>query len=217
MLPPDQVRRNLDRLATERGFSRRQLSLAIRRNEAYVHQFITRGSPERLEERDRGVIAGVLGCDERELGAPEHEGSRGDEVVYVRRLRVEASAGPGTFAEDEAVLDRFAFPLAWLRRLTGARSKDLSIIRVRGDSMVPALADGAEALVDQSRRDPRGGEGVYVLRRDDALLVKRLTVAPGSGLITVSSDNPAHPTWRDCQLDTLRVVGRVVASVQSVG
>jgi len=57
---------------------------------------------------------------------------------------------------------------------------------------------------------------VYVLRRDDDLIVKRLGVSPASGSLTVASDNPAYPTWTDVPPETIVVIGRVVWAGRAV-
>jgi phage repressor protein C with HTH and peptisase S24 domain len=45
---------------------------------------------------------------------------------------------------------------------------------------------------------------------DDVLMVKRLAVNPAAKRVTVKSDNPAYPSWPDCPLGKIDVVGRVV-------
>lgn len=216
MLDPNAIRANLDQLRKERGYSYAALSRAIGRNAAYIQQFVVRGSPVRLEDKDRQIIATMLGCDERDLGGSGN-GTAGDlDLVHVRRLAVEASAGSGLLVDQETSIGHFTFSRRWLRQLTSATSSDLSIIRVRGDSMAPTLADGDNALVDELQRDPRRDDGVYVLRRDDALMIKRLTMMPSSGLLTISSDNPAYPSWRDCPLSSLDVIGRAVGKAGRV-
>ena len=51
---------------------------------------------------------------------------------------------------------------------------------------------------------------MYVLRKDDALLVKRLSPSPTGGRVSVRSDNPGYPSWPDCSLAELSIVGRVI-------
>ena len=62
-------RMRLPQLANEQGRSLASLSATIGRNPAYLHQFVTRGSPRRLPEVERRHLAIVLNVDERELGA----------------------------------------------------------------------------------------------------------------------------------------------------
>ena len=53
----DPVRALVDKQLIAKSLSMKEVSLAIGRNEAYVHQFLTRGSPKRLHERDRPKLA----------------------------------------------------------------------------------------------------------------------------------------------------------------
>jgi hypothetical protein len=66
---PMSPRENLRQLAAERGESLANLSALIGRNAAYLQQFVTRGSPKRLEPDDRLHLAKYLNVDERKLGA----------------------------------------------------------------------------------------------------------------------------------------------------
>ena len=196
----------LERLIRERGEDYAGLSRLIGRNAAYVQQYVKRGSPKRLAEEDRRVLARYFGVDEALLGgrpAPE-TGS-----VSLPRLDVEASAGAGAATAEERALFDVAFDPRWLQRIGGG-ARRLSMIEVRGDSMEPLLGDGDEILVDQDDGASRLRDGVYVLRREGALLVKRLSPHPGGRRLSVTSDNPAYPSWPDCKPGEIEVVGRVV-------
>lgn len=56
-------------LAVNRGESLSTLSPRIGRNGPYLHQFVTRGTPAKLDEDDRLVLAEHYLIDERLLGA----------------------------------------------------------------------------------------------------------------------------------------------------
>jgi hypothetical protein len=181
----------LDRLIRERGEDCASLSRLIGRNPAYVQQFIRRGSPRRLAEADRQRLARYFGVPETWLGAPAPpRRPEASALLTVPVLDTAASAGPGAVGEDRLSAAGLGFSEEWLRRLRpGGGREGLSVIRVAGDSMLPTLTDGDEILVD--RRDARDGlrDGIYVLRVDGVLLVKRL-VREGDGF-AVKSDNPA--------------------------
>lgn len=66
---PEQIRATVERLAAEQGESLAALSRMLRRNDAYLQQFVKRGSPKRLPEDARLLLAQFFGVDERELGA----------------------------------------------------------------------------------------------------------------------------------------------------
>jgi phage repressor protein C with HTH and peptisase S24 domain len=84
------------------------------------------------------------------------------------------------------------------------------MIRVEGDSMLPTLSDGDEILVDRGDAAARVRDGIYVLRMEGALMVKRLALNPAARRITVASDNSAYPSWPDCDPASIDIVGRVV-------
>ena len=211
----DDPRRMLDRLLTEKGVDYAQLSARIGRNPAYIQQYIKRGSPRRLGEQDRARIAAYLGVSEALLGGPALRvaaptpRARGRDLVLVPKLAIGASAGLGASVDGEAVEGEVAFDPRWLRDL-GADPRALSIIRVEGDSMAPTLGDGDDILVDGGDAAARLRDGIYVLRMDDVLMVKRIARAPGPGRVSVISDNPHYRSWDDLPLSAIRLVGRVI-------
>jgi len=204
----DDPRFMLERLVRERGEDYASLSRLIGRNAAYVQQYIKRGTPKRLEENDRRLLARYFGVAEALLGG-RGEAPPPSDAVRVPRLDVGASAGPGSVADDGPPHSHIAFDAKWLRRLVGGASK-LSMIRVAGDSMEPTLADGDEILVDGDDAAGRLRDGIYVLRIDEALLVKRVALNPAGRSLSISSDNSNYPGWPDCPLGSVDVVGRVV-------
>lgn len=205
----------LERLIAERGEDFAGLSRLIGRNPAYIQQFIRRGTPRRLAEADRRLLARYFGVDEALLGGPEAAPGRG--LLPVARLDVGASAGSGAFGGDERADAQIAFDPAWLRRIARGAPEQLSIIRVAGDSMAPTLADGDDILVDRGDRAARLRDGIYVLRIDDALVVKRVAVNPAARTLSVQSDNPAYPGWPDCDPGAVDIVGRVVWAGRRIG
>jgi phage repressor protein C with HTH and peptisase S24 domain len=96
--------------------------------------------------------------------------------------------------------------------LTPSAASNLSIVRVEGDSMAPTLNAGDDILVDLGDALDRIRDGIYVLRIDDALVVKRVALNPIGRTVTVQSDNPAYPDWPDCTLDDINCIGRVIWS-----
>lgn len=204
----EHVRKELDRLIQQRRLGYSSISRLIGRNSSYIQQFIKRGSPRKLDDDDRRTLASFFGVDEQVLGGPP--APMRDGLIEIPVLNVDASAGFGAIAESETAHTRFGFDERWLGRLTRAKSASLSIIHVLGDSMEPTLSDGDEVLVDASDQGSRLRDGIYVLRADDALVVKRVTLKPGGRKITISSDNSAYPSWDDVDRSEIQVVGRVI-------
>lgn len=195
----DHARSALAAAAAQRGASLAALSRLIGRNPAYLQQFVTRGSPRVLAERDRRILAAYLAVEEPLLGGAPGAPA----LVRVPRLDARVSAGPGALVEADRADGAEALDPALLRRL-GLRLADASIVTARGDSMLPTIADGDELLVNQADRTIGAG-GIFVARIDGALVVKRLS-SGGAG-VRVISDNPAYPPMEDARID---VIGRVV-------
>ena len=198
-------RRALERLIEEKGGDYAGLSRLIGKNPAYIQQFIRRGSPRHLAERDRRAIAEFFGVDENLLGGAS---DRKSSYVAIDRLAVGASAGGGAEVGDERGAGRIAFDPALLRQL-GIRADAASLITVQGDSMEPTLSDGDDIMVDRAAAARPLREGVHVIRMDGTLMVKRLARAPG-GRLSVLSDNDAYPRLDNVEPDAVEIMGRVV-------
>ena len=91
-------RTELARLIAENGDDYAGLSKLLGRNAAYVQQFIKRGTPKRLPEIERGILARYFGVDEKVLGGIALSAAKGG-LRLIPRLAVGASAGPGALNE----------------------------------------------------------------------------------------------------------------------
>ena len=205
-----QQREALERLIRERREDYSALSRLIGKNAAYIQQFIKRGVPRRLHETDRQLLARYFGVDESILGGPPASASEADGFFPVPQLDVGASAGPGAIVGEEPLKAHVGFNPHWLRQLTRGTAKDLSMISVSGDSMAPTLVDGDDILVDQSDGAATLRDGIYVLRLQDSLMVKRLARSPAGPVVSIKSDNDAYPTWNDVELAQIDIIGRVI-------
>jgi phage repressor protein C with HTH and peptisase S24 domain len=174
------ARDRLGELARERGVSLAALSRMLGRNATYLQQYITKGSPRKLEEDDRGKLARYFAVSEVELGASRENSYDADR-------------------------DSFRFSQRWLRE-QGLAAGRLSAVRVVGDSMEPLLREGDDLLVDLVERPFR--DGIYVVRMDDSLLVKRVA-SQGGGRFSLLSQNLSYPPL-SVDADQIDIVGRVV-------
>ncbi|EOI3360680.1 LexA family transcriptional regulator [Aeromonas hydrophila] len=131
-----------------------------------------------------------------------------DEFTTIPAYQVFASAGHGATITDEPLAEPMAFRTDWLRR-EGFDPAKMAVIRAKGDSMEPTINDGDVILVRLKNGEaPR--DGLYVLRLDGGLFVKRLQFDLGG--VRIISDNPLYKS-RDLsksELAELDLVGRVV-------
>lgn len=131
-----------------------------------------------------------------------------DEFTTIPAYQVFASAGHGSNINDEPLAEPMAFRSDWLRR-EGFDPAKMAVIRAKGDSMEPTINDGDVILVRLKNGEaPR--DGLYVLRLDGGLFVKRLQFDLGG--VRIISDNPLYKS-RDlskAELAELDLVGRVV-------
>ena len=199
--------KKLASLARAKGASLASLSRMLGRNPTYLQQYVSKGSPRKLEEEDRSKLARFFDVPEAELGAPKEFSYVLDgDWVEVPRLALETSAGPGAAVTGENTsFDSFRFSRKWLREQNLEADK-LSAVRVIGDSMEPLLREGDDLLVDLSGKPFR--DGIYVVRLEDSLLVKRVTLQ-GGGRFSLLSQNLSYPPL-SVQAEDIDLVGRVV-------
>ena len=202
-------REALDAIIQERGVDYVALSKMLGRNAAYIQQYIKRGSPRKLDEDDRAKLAAFLNVPESLLGGPGSDASANDNIVYVRRRDVRASAGAGALADLEYDRASLTFNRQWLRKL-GADPNRLSIITVMGESMAPTLADGDAILVNEADHFEARREGIYVLRQGSELIVKRVRKGGDDAHILVTSDNVEFASPGELGLADVVIIGRVI-------
>ena len=200
----------LERLCAERGEDFAGLSRMLGRNPAYIQQYVRRGVPKRLKEEERRKLARYFAVSETVLGGPPDELVGHDGLISIKRHPVSVSAGPGAVVSEEQGRPYFGFDESWLKALTATSPGKLSIVRVEGDSMAPTLNPGDDILVDLGDAADRLRDGIYVLRVDDAVVVKRIALHPMGRRVTVQSDNPAYPDWPDFRIDEINCIGRVI-------
>lgn len=121
---------------------------------------------------------------------------------------VQASAGYGAIVEYDAIAYSLAFPPGYLQRITKSNPKDLMIVSVKGDSMVPTLMDDDVVMIDRSKTS-LNYDGMFVFRYGDALHVKRVSRSK-AGKILATSDNRALYDPIEYDPDEITVIGRVI-------
>lgn len=121
-----------------------------------------------------------------------------------------AAAGGGAVIEAEAVR-MVSFDEAMLRRELGVAPRELALIAAEGESMEPTIRAGELLLFDRSEHGKRPRDGIFIVRLEGSMMVKRLQPMPGL-TIAVSSENPAFQPFviRLDEATDFEILGRVV-------
>lgn len=125
---------------------------------------------------------------------------------------VHAAAGAGSLVHSEWQIEKLIIPASLLTEL-GLTQNDASIIYVHGDSMEPTLSDRDRLLVDIREQQHPVANGVYVIRIDEAVYVKRLKWNIAKGLYEVVSDNPEYDTFEIDHTNgrNFKIIGKALA------
>jgi phage repressor protein C with HTH and peptisase S24 domain len=165
--------------------------------------------------RCTGVSVDWLVTGEGEAYPSEQSRIVGEQLVRLPLYDIAAGAGDGLFSDESAESEIIAFQESWLRQKFHTSSQGLHLIYVRGESMEPTLHTGDIVLLDT--KATQVSEGIYVLRIDSALFVKRLHRLP-AGMLRVISDNPTYEPFMinlKQPPDDFAVIGRVLWSMRS--
>ncbi|HDL9483099.1 TPA: peptidase [Vibrio cholerae] len=127
---------------------------------------------------------------------------------------VHAAAGAGTLIESEFQLGVFSIPIFLLHEF-GLKENHCSVIFVDGDSMLPTVADRDRVLVDIRECPHPVKNGVYVIRIDDAVYIKRLNWNIAKGVYDVISDNPKYAPFEINHNNgrNFKIIGKVVTTL----
>jgi phage repressor protein C with HTH and peptisase S24 domain len=132
-----------------------------------------------------------------------------NEFALIPVYDLSASAGAGSFFDQENVLYHLAFRQQWLKAASNAPLASLAVLQASGDSMEDTIRHGDTLLVDRTQTSPRI-DAIFVLRWDGQLLVKRVKADPARKKLTLLSDNARYGAVEDIRPEDLDVLGRVI-------
>lgn len=167
---------------------------------------LKRGSVQTTSAENAAKISQAFGWDAPARVENHESGPDGQRLVPV--YDIAASAGHGALVDYEGIAYSLAFPPDYIRRITRANPKHLTIISVKGDSMVPTLYDDDIVMLDMSKTS-LGYEGLFVIRIFDVLHVKRLSHSRPGHVLVISDNRDNYPP-REYSMDDVEVVGKVI-------
>lgn len=130
-------------------------------------------------------------------------------ITFVPKVAAKACAGGGSLELSDAVIGELAFDRSWLN--AKGRLDKMVAMDVVGDSMSPELEPGDTILVDQSQSQVADNK-IYVVGLADTIQVKRVQVRPGLVILFSTNQRYAPITVQGDEMDTMRVIGRVLWS-----
>ncbi|WP_222361224.1 helix-turn-helix transcriptional regulator [Rhizobium leguminosarum] len=132
-----------------------------------------------------------------------------NEIAFIQRLDVQASAGTGALVVSDDTVDILGFNRNWLRERS-INAAAARILDVKGDSMEPTIRDGDILVVDTSINQVRDN-AIYVIIYAGNVLVKRVHIKR-DGSLTLISDNERYPREDVpiAEVPDLHIAGRVM-------
>ena len=135
------------------------------------------------------------------------------ELKKVPKVRARLDAGGGSFEVGSDVESFYAFRYDWLRQK--GNPGQMVLMDVMGDSMEPVIWQGDTVLIDQFQQDVYAGS-IYALGVEDTVMVKRIEKHPRH-LVLISSNPNYSPVYlQGEEIDTVRIIGRVVWMCRSL-
>lgn len=205
----DQIRKHIDSLIKEKHKNYRALSLAIGKNEAYLHQYINKGSPLRLPEKERRKLATLLDVDEQELTditLPKAAGTHKNSAL------IELLSNEKNQSKTCETVGFISLPITDFSRLTSSSPQNIKMIRVSGDSMYPTLKDGDYVFFDESL-STYTFDGLYIVDLPNGWQVRRIQqVSSSEYAIILDNTNYQSST---CNFKKLQIIGKVISAFKT--
>jgi len=137
-----------------------------------------------------------------------------DRYISIPQYDIAASAGMGAFVEDHAEVQMVLIDRNWLTSHLKAKPHDVSMINVCGDSMNPTLYHGDVLIVSSDLS--RLCDGIYVIRYDGLLQVKRLQFQPRNKIRVTSDNSMYRPYLVNLSQEGMefRIIGKVIYTIK---
>jgi len=138
-------------------------------------------------------------------------------ISKILEFNVQAATEAGSLVSSEHAIGHYIIPTQSLTELD-LKEEDTAIIFCSGDSMEPLMSDGDRIIVDTREQATPVKNGIYIIRIDDAVYVKRLKWNILEHSYTVESENKAHDDFELAgdNLARLRVIGKAKLVMKSL-
>lgn len=111
-----------------------------------------------------------------------------DDFVYIPKVVAQLAAGHGSFETGSEIEGMYSFREDWIRKK--GNSKNLVLMDVTGDSMMPIIANGDTVMLDLSKTDLVSNK-IFAVRVEDLIYIKYIDREPGK--FVLRSHNSDYP------------------------
>ena len=194
------ILKHLDNFISSRHLKRGEFANIISLSSSYVSEILS--GKRDISIKFKKGFQSAFGFPIEELPyrvqiSPENNSSQGpakgsDDTIYCKipLFNIKASSGHETFVNNEKIGADLIFRRDWLDRELKSNPNNLFILSAESDSMEPTIQHDALLIVDKGI-DRIITEGIYILRRGDTILIKRIRKL-SENMIELISDNPAY-------------------------
>lgn len=182
---------------------------------ATINAYTTKGTMPSFDRMIEISNAENVSLEWLAYGVDNKESPVEDEIIPIKKYHVSASAGCGSFVDNEESHEIVTLSKSWLRDRKLSH-KNLCIIEAKGNSMEPVIHDNDELFISVIEETPsKPFDGVYVVNLDGLLKVKRLEYDFFKDGYSVISDNKEYESDFVNRIDIDRRL-RVIAEVALV-
>lgn len=190
-----ETREKLRLLLIQKGVDYATLSRAIGKNQTYIQQYITKGTPRKLDGDDRRAICRYLGemedCLDDAPATPQKHHEINPKQINVMALPSDSLApvyGYVAGSSDRVAINDGRIVGMRQRGPALAYSKDGFYVTVIGDSMEPRLRPGEFVAVNPALPPMKGDECVVQFQNGEAIV--KTFVSQDEKNLTVKQYNP---------------------------
>ncbi|WP_019615510.1 S24 family peptidase [Psychromonas ossibalaenae] len=140
-----------------------------------------------------------------------------DTMSSILEFDVQAAAGAGSLVCSEHSTGTYSIPTQSLIEL-GLKAEHAVIVFCSGDSMESLMSDGDRIIVDIREQQTPVKTGIYVIRIDEAVYVKRLKWNILEHSYTVESENKDYDDFvlEGNNLERLKIIGKAKLIMKSL-
>ena len=191
----------IDKFITSKHLKRQEFAKLISLSNSYVSEILS--GKRDISVKFKKGFQSAFGFTVEELphrmqasrenhsaGEQDRESTNSATYCKIPLFNVTASSGHESFVNDEKIGADLMFRRDWLNRELKSNPNNLYILNTETDSMEPTIKHDALLIVDKSI-DRIITEGIYILRRGDTILIKRVRKL-SEDTIELISDNPVY-------------------------